>query len=251
MAWPLITDAAFYATAIPAAVLIGLSKSGFGAGLGSLAVPLIALAIPVPQAAAVLLPVLALCDVLSVAAFRRDLNRDLLRLLIPYGLLGTLIGTLLFRWLDARTVATVVGVCTLLFLAQRRLLPPRADSPPPPRWAGRLLATVSGFTSFVSHTGGPPLNAYVIPLRLPPVQFAATMAVFFFSINLAKWVPYAWLGLFDARNLSSAMVLLPFAVLGVWAGVRLARRLAPQMFYRLIDVGMLLTGCKLLWDGLR
>lgn len=251
MAWPLITDAAFYATAIPAAVLIGLSKSGFGAGLGSLAVPLMALAIPVPQAAALLLPVLALCDVLSVAAFRRDLNRDLLRLLIPYGLLGTLIGTLLFRWLDARTVATVVGVFTLLFLAQRRLLPPRADSPPPPRWAGRLLATVSGFTSFVSHTGGPPLNAYVIPLRLPPVQFAATMAVFFFSINLAKWVPYAWLGLFDARNLSSAMVLLPFAVLGVWAGVRLARRLAPQMFYRLIDIGMLLTGCKLLWDGLR
>jgi uncharacterized membrane protein YfcA len=83
------------------------------------------------------------------------------------------------------------------------------------------------------------------------VQFAATMAVFFFSINLAKWVPYAWLGLFDARNLSSAMLLLPFAVLGVWAGVRLARRLAPQMFYRLIDIGMLLTGCKLLWDGLR
>jgi uncharacterized membrane protein YfcA len=248
---PLITGWAFYATAIPAVLLLGLSKSGFGAGLGSLAVPLMALAIPVPQAAALLMPVLLLCDILSVAAFRRDIDKALLWLLIPFGLLGTLVGTLLFRVLDARTVATLVGVFTLLFLAQRWLFVPRADSPPPPRWAGRVLATVSGFTSFVSHTGGPPLNAYVIPLRLAPVQFAATMAVFFFCINLAKWLPYAWLGLFDARNLATSVLLLPFAPVGVWAGVRFARRVSPTLFYRLINLGMLLTGLKLLWDGLR
>ncbi|CAN7754510.1 sulfite exporter TauE/SafE family protein [Pseudorhodoferax sp. LjRoot39] len=251
MDWPLITGWAFYATAIPATLLMGLSKSGFGAGLGSLAVPLMALAIPVPQAAALLMPVLLLTDILSVAAFRRDIDKALLWLLIPFGLLGTLVGTALFRVLDGRTVSTLVGVFTLLFLAQRWLFPPRADSPPPPRWAGRLLATVSGFTSFVSHTGGPPLNAYVIPLRLAPVQFAATMAVFFFCINLSKWVPYTWLGLFDARNLATSLLLLPFAPLGVWAGVRIARRIPASLFYRLINIGMLLTGLKLLWDGLR
>ncbi len=251
MDWPLITGWAFYATAIPAVLLMGLSKSGFGAGLGSLAVPLMALAIPVPQAAALLMPVLLLTDILSVAAFRREIDKALLWLLIPFGLLGTLVGTALFRVLDGRAVSTLVGVFTLLFLAQRWLMPPRADSPPPPRWAGRVLATVSGFTSFVSHTGGPPLNAYVIPLKLPPVQFAATMAVFFFCINLSKWIPYTWLGLFDARNLTTSMLLLPFAPLGVWAGVRIARRISQVLFYRLINIGMLLTGCKLLWDGLR
>ncbi|WP_326539380.1 sulfite exporter TauE/SafE family protein [Pseudorhodoferax sp.] len=248
---PLISGWAFYATAIPAVLLMGLSKSGFGAGLGALAVPLMALATPVPQAAALLMPAMLLIDIVSVAAFRRDLDKGLLRLLIPFGLLGTLVGTALFRVLDGRTVATLVGVFTLLFLAQRWLFPPRADSPPPPRWAGGLLATVAGFTSFVSHTGGPPLNAYVIPLRLPPVQFAATLAVFFFCINLAKWIPYAWLGLFDARNLATSVLLLPFAPLGVWAGVRIARRVSPVLFYRLINIGMLLTGLKLLWDGLR
>ncbi|RCW76626.1 sulfite exporter TauE/SafE family protein [Pseudorhodoferax soli] len=248
---PLITGWAFYATAIPAVLLLGLSKSGFGAGLGSLAVPLMALAIPVPQAAALLMPVLLLCDVLSVAAFRRDLDKGLLWLLIPFGLLGTVVGTALFRVLDGHTVSTLVGVFTLLFLAQRWLFPPHAGSAPPPRWAGRVLATVSGFTSFVSHTGGPPINAYVIPLKLAPVQFAATMAVFFFCINLSKWIPYTWLGLFDAQNIATSLVLLPFAPLGVWAGVRFARRVSPALFYRLINIGMLLTGLKLLWDGLR
>jgi uncharacterized membrane protein YfcA len=251
MEWSFITGWAFYATAIPAVLLMGLSKSGFGAGLGSLAVPLMALAIPVPQAAALLMPVLLLTDILSVHAFRREIDKALLWLLIPFGLVGTLIGTALFRVLDARTVATLVGAFTLIFLAQRWLFPPRANAPPPPRWAGRVLATVSGFTSFVSHTGGPPLNAYVIPLRLPPVQFAATMAVFFFCINLSKWIPYAWLGLFDARNLATSALLLPLAPVGVWVGVRIARRISPAMFYRLINIGMLLTGCKLLWDGLR
>ena len=251
MDWNFITGWAFYATAIPAVLLMGLSKSGFGAGLGALAVPLMALVTPVPQSAALLMPAMLLIDIVSVAAFRRDVDKPLLKLLIPFGLLGTLVGTLLFRVLDGRTVAMLVGVFTLLFLAQRWLFPPRADSPPPPRWVGGVLATLSGFTSFVSHTGGPPLNAYVIPLRLPPVQFAATLAVFFFCINLAKWVPYAWLGLFDARNLATSMLLLPFAPIGVWAGVRIARRISSVLFYRLINVGMLLTGCKLLWDGLR
>lgn len=246
---PLITGWVFYATAVPAVLLLGLSKSGFGAGLGSLAVPLMALAIPVPQAAALLMPVLLLCDVLGVAAFRRDLDKGLLWLLIPFGLLGTLVGTALFRVLDGHTVSTLVGVFTLLFLAQRWLVPPHADSRPPPRWAGRVLATVSGFTSFVSHTGGPPINAYVIPLKLAPVQFAATMAVFFFCINLSKWLPYTWLGLFDARNVATSLVLLPFAPVGVWVGVRFARRVSPTLFYRLINIGMLLTGIKLLWDG--
>jgi uncharacterized membrane protein YfcA len=246
---PLITGWVFYATAIPAVLLMGLSKSGFGAGLGSLAVPLMAMAVPVPQAAAILMPVLLLMDVLGLAAFRRDFDARLLRLLVPFGLLGTVVGTLLFRLLDARTVAAIVGACTLAFLAQRLMFPPRAGSPPPPRWLGALLSTLSGFTSFVAHAGGPPINAYVIPLRLTPVGFTATMAVFFFAINLSKWLPYAWLGLLDLRNMATSLVLLPLAPVGVWIGVRIARRIDAALFYRLIYAGMFFTGAKLLWDG--
>ena len=89
--------------------------------------------------------------------------------------------------------------------------PAAAVVPPPPRWLGALLTATAGFTSFIAHAGGPPLNAYLIPLKLKPVVFTATMSVFFFAINLSKWVPYAWLGLLDLRNMATSLALLPFA----------------------------------------
>ena len=249
MALTLITDPFFYAVAVPAVLLLGISKSGFGAGFGSLAVPMMALAVTVPQAAAILMPVLLVMDLMGMAAFRKDVDRRLLRFLLPFGLVGVGIGTLLFRVLDAKVVAGIVGGFTLLFLAQRLLFPPRPDSPPPPRWLGALLTTTSGFTSFIAHAGGPPINAYVIPLRLSPVLFTGTMAFFFFFINLAKWLPYAWLGLLDLRNFATSLVLLPLAPLGVGIGVRIARRIQPALFFRFVYVGMALTGLKLLWDA--
>ena len=249
--YPFITDPYFYLVTVPAVLLLGVSKSGFGAGFGSLAVPMMALAVSVPQAAAILMPVLLLMDVLGMAAFRKDFDLKLLKFLIPWGLLGIVVGALLFKVLNADTVAGIVGVFTLLFLAQRLLFPPKADSPPPPRWLGAILTITSGFTSFIAHAGGPPVNAYMIPLRLSPIRFTATMAFFFFVINLAKWAPYAWLGLLDWRNFATSMVLLPIAPIGVWVGVRLARRISQVLFYRFLYAGMFLTGVKLLWDAVR
>jgi uncharacterized protein len=248
---PLITDWHFYAIAIPAVLLLGLSKSGFGAGFGSLAVPMMALVIAVPQAAAILMPVLLVMDLLGIAAFRKDFDKQLLKFLLPCGLLGIVVGALLFKTLQPQVVAGIVGVFTLLFLAQRLLFPPKADAPPPPRWLGTLLVTTSGFTSFIAHAGGPPMNAYIIPLKLKPLVFTATMAYFFFIINLAKWIPYAWLGLLDMRNFATSLALLPFAPIGVWVGVRIARRIQPTLFYRLIYTGMFLTGSKLVWDAIK
>jgi uncharacterized membrane protein YfcA len=247
----MITDWVFYAVSIPAVVLLGLSKSGFGAGFGSLAVPMMALVVSVPEAAAILMPVLFVMDVMALGALRHNLDRQLIKFLLPFGLLGIALGAALFKLLDPRTVSAVVGAVTLAFLAQRLLFAPRADSAPPPKWLGAVLTVTSGFTSFVAHAGGPPVQFYVIPMRLAPLVFTATLAAFFFVINLAKWLPYAWLGLLDWRNMSSSLALLPFAPIGVWLGVRIAKSLQPTLFYRLLYAGMFLSGVKLLWDGLR
>lgn len=244
-----ISDPAFYAAAIPAVLLMGLAKSGFGAGFGALAVPVMALAVPVPQAAAIMLPLLAVMDALGLAVFMKEFDRRLMRLLLPAGLLGTLLGTLLFGWLSAKLVAGIVGAITLAFLVIRWFFPARADAPPPSRWLGFVLGATAGFTSFVAHAGGPPVGFYVMPLRLPPPVFTATMAVFFAAINTSKWIPYAWLGLIDLRNMSTSLVLMPLAPVGVWIGVHMVRRIPQQLFYRLFSLGMLLTGLKLLWDG--
>jgi uncharacterized protein len=248
---PLITDPWFYAVAIPAVFLLGLSKSGFGAGFGSLAVPMMALTISVPQAAAILMPLLLVMDLMGIRAYRKDFDKRLLWFLLPCGLVGTVIGTLLFKLISPPVVAGIVGVITLVFLAQRLLFAPKKDDKPMPRWAGALLTATSGFTSFVAHAGGPPFNAYMIAQRLSPVMFTATAAYFFFIINLSKWIPYAWLGLLDMRNFATSLALLPIAPLGVLVGVKIARRIEPTLFYRLIYLGMFLTGCKLVWDGFK
>ena len=247
----MITDPWFYAVAVPAVLLMGLSKSGFLGGFGALATPLMALAVPVPQAAAIMLPLLLVMDATGLQRLWRDHDRALIRQLLPAGLAGVGVGTLVFGLLPANVLAGIVGALTLLFLAQRLLWPPRAERPLPARWVGWLAALSSGFTSFVAHAGGPPIAAYVLPLRLPPLVFGATMAVFFAAINLAKWLPYAWLGLIDGGSLTTSLLLLPLAPLGVWVGVWALRRVDPTWFYRLAYAGMLLTGVELLRGSLR
>lgn len=246
---PLITDPVFYAVSIPAVFLLGLSKSGFGAGFGSLAVPMMALVTTVPKAAAILMPLLFVMDVLTLKAFRKELDWKLLAFMLPWGLLGIVVGAFLFKILHAQTVAGMVGIFAWAFLAQRKLFPPKAHAPPPSKTWGALMSATSGFTSFVSHSGGPPINAYAIPLKLAPTVFTGTMAAYFFVINLSKWLPYALLGLLDVGNFTTSLVLLPFAPLGVWMGVKIARKISPVWFYRLVDWGMFLTGAKLIWDG--
>lgn len=250
MDFPFITDPWFYAVAIPAVLMMGLAKSGFLMGFGSLATPLMALAMPVPQAAAIMLPLLLVMDFTGVRALWRERDRALVKLLLPAALLGTVVGTVMFGLLPAKAVAGVVGALTLLFIAQRLLFPPRADAPPPPRSAGFLLGIAGGFTSFVAHAGGPPIAAYVLPLKLEPVRLTATLAVLFGAINLSKWIPYAWLGLLDLRNLATSLVLVLLAPLGVWLGVWATRRIEATWFYRLAYAGMAAAGLKLLYDGL-
>jgi hypothetical protein len=248
---PVVTDPWFYAVAVPAVLLTGLSKSGFAGGLGSLATPMIALTVPVPQAAAIMLPLLMAMDATGLQQLWRERDPVLVRRLVPGGLVGIGIGALLFGVLPTRAVAALVGALTLAFLAQRLLFAPRKDAPQAPHWVGRACAVVAGFTSFVAHAGGPPISAYTLPLRLAPTVLSGTMAVFFACINAAKWVPYSILGLIDLRNMLTSLLLMPLAPLGVWSGVWLLRRTDPAWFYRLAYGGMFLTGAKLLWDGLR
>jgi uncharacterized membrane protein YfcA len=247
---PLIADPLFWALAVPAVLLMGLSKSGFATGFGALAVPLMALAIPVPQAAAVMMPLLLVMDAATLHRLYRHPDWRLLRLLLPWGLLGTLFGWAAFGLLPAAAVSALTGTLALAFVANQ-VLQRRSGARAAPDWVGRLCGAASGFTSFVAHAGGPPVLAYLLPRRMPPLVFGATMAVFFAALNASKWVPYALLGLIDLGNMLSALLLLPLAPAGVWIGVWLTRRIAPTWFYRFAWTGMALAGAKLLWDGLR
>lgn len=246
----MITDAWFYAVAIPAILLMGISKGGFGSGAGMFATPLMALVVPIPQAAAILLPILCVMDAAGLWAYRGKFSRENMKLLLAGGVAGVALGALTFRYFDEAWIRIILGAMALGFVLQRYLM--RADSIPAPRSVPRGLfwSAFAGLTSTIAHAGGPPLSIYLLPQRLDKSVMVGTTIIFFAVINLVKIVPYTWLGLFDARNLTTSLVLSPLAPFGIWLGVILMRRLSQDLFYRVCYWILAVVGVKLLWDGI-
>lgn len=253
----MIDDPWFYAAAVPAVLITGTSKGAFGSGLGIMAVPLIALTVPVPVAAAVMLPILCLMDAFGVWAYRRAWHRGLILVLVPAATVGMLIGTLTFRHLDEHMIRLMLGLIALSFTLHHWLGRKRATvgaagqvaASRPSKTVGVLAGTVSGFTSFVAHAGGAPLSFYLLPQRLDKTLYAGTATVYFALVNYIKIAPYAWLGQLTQTNLTTALVLFPLAPLSIWLGVRLHSRLSPTVFYRVAYLLVFLSGLKLTWDG--
>ena len=247
----MISDPLFWLAAVPGLLLFGISKGGFAGGFGIVTVPLMALAIAPAQAAAILLPILLVMDLGAVWAYRRHWNRDLLKVLLPAGLAGTAIGTLAFRELSSNGIRLFLGVLAIGFVLWRTLQRNPAAAPERPSAAkGAFWATLSGFTSFIAHSGGPPLSVYLLPLRLAPSVLVGTVAVLFAALNWSKVLPYWWLGLFSLQNLLTSAALAPVGVAGVALGVWLHKRVSEVLFYRLVYAFLLLTGAKLLYDAL-
>ena len=248
----MITDSVFYIFAVPAILLMGVSKGGFGSGLGILATPLMALTVPTPQAAAILLPILCAMDLFGLLAYRGKWSRENLRLILVGGIAGVVLGGLSFRFFSEAMIRGLLGLIAVTFVADawfKRNRSPAATMPSTTR--GLFWSTLSGLTSTIAHAGGPPLNVYLLPQRLEKTALVGTTVIFFAVINAAKVVPYLWLGLFDARNLSTSLVLLPLAPFGIWLGVWMLRRVDQELFYRICYSLLLIVGIKLLFDGLR
>ncbi len=246
------TDPYFYALAVPAFLIVGISKGGFGGGLGSISLPLIALAIPVPQAAAIMLPLLMAMDVFSVWRYRRSWARDLMGFLLVGAVIGTAIGYWTFKHLDEAWIRLLIGLIAVLLPLKDWMLAAlgRTSAPPKPNKAkGVFWAAVAGVTSFIANAGGPPLQVFLLPLRLDKSVFVGTNAVFFGFVNAFKLIPFIELGLFTDGTLATSLLLLPLGLAGIWLGVWLHVRIPDKPFYLLCNVFLFLTGLKLVWDG--
>jgi len=236
-------------------LIVGISKGGFGGGVGVIAVPVLSIAVPLPRAAAILLPILCVMDLFALAAFRGRYSVPALRRLVPAALVGIAAGSFAFGALDERWVRLMVGVIAVAFALDwvAGVTRNRGRSPerrPPGPVAGALCGLTAGFTSTLAHAGGPPVSLYLLPQRLSPTDFVGTTVVVFTTINYVKLVPYAWLGQLRTENLATSLVLLPLAPLGVKLGRWLHDRVEEVLFYRIAYALLLLTGLRLVHDGL-
>jgi uncharacterized membrane protein YfcA len=244
----LITDPWFWALAIPAVALTGISKGGLGGG-AAVATPLMALAVPPAQAAAIMLPVLCLMDFAGVRAYLRRWDQRIVRVIVPAGLAGIGIGALTIRHMSDAWIRILLGTVALGFLGWAFFPRKTLAEKPGDAW-GWFCGALSGFTGFITHAGSPPVMMYLLPQKLDKERFVATLLVFFFALNYAKIVPYLWLHLFDARVLGTAALLFPVGIAGIYAGLWMQRRIDVRWFYRLIHALLFITGAKLLYDGL-
>jgi uncharacterized membrane protein YfcA len=242
----------FYLVAIPAVILLGLSKGGF-TGLSSLAMPMLSLVTSPVRAAAIVLPVLIVQDWVSVWAFRRDFSSRNLLILIPASMIGIAAGWLLAARVSEDAVRLAVGAISIVFvfymLLRDRLGLAAVQSPGVP--SGVLWGSLAGFTSFISHAGAPPFQVYVMPQDLKPRVFAGTATMFFAAVNLIKLPPYFLLGQFSGGNLKVSAALIPLAILSTFAGVWLVRRVDADRFYAIILIITFLIGIKLTYDALQ
>jgi len=233
-----------------AALLVGLSKGGLSMA-GALGTPLLAMAMSPVKAAALLLPIFVVSDWFGLYAYRRHFDRRNLLILIPAGIVGIGIGWLSFSVVSDRMVGLFIGVIGIAFCLNAWRLRHR---PPPPRPAdlprGLFWGAIAGFTSFVSHSGGPPYQVYVLPQQLSKTVFAGTTTITFAAINFVKLLPYWQLGQLRLDNLKFSLVLVPIAVAGTFAGVWLVRIIPQQKFFVLIHAALFALSIKLVTSAI-
>ncbi|KHL24974.1 membrane protein [Croceibacterium mercuriale] len=247
----MIDDPFFYALAIPAVVLLGLSKGGF-AGMGALAMPMLVFAVDPVRAAAILLPILIAQDAVGVWAFRRTVDWRLLAWMMPGSVLGIWLGYVFAASLSALTVMAMVGAISILFGLYRlwtagHALPSRMRRWP--EWVGSLFGIASGYTSQIAHAGQPPFQVWVLPRNLERDRLVGTTALYFAVLNWIKVPAYVALGQFTPGNLLTSAALFPLAIVATFAGVWLVRRVSAERFYTAIHWLMVLVGVALVWEA--
>ena len=246
-------DVTFFAFAIPAVLFAGISKGGFGSGAAFAATPLLAVILEPGDAIGLMLPLLMLMDAATLRPYWRQWSgRDALRLILGAGP-GIALGAWFYRAADPDAVRLLLGGIALGFvlfqiLRARRRVPsaPRRLAAP---W-GWLAGLAAGFTSFISHAGGPPVAVYLLAQGVPKRTYQATTVLVFWAVNLGKALPYAVLGIFSAAIFQAGLLLAPVALFGVWLGVRAHDLVPERVFFAITYTLLTITGAKLVWDAL-
>ncbi|WP_133484803.1 sulfite exporter TauE/SafE family protein [Aliiroseovarius marinus] len=250
---PEVLDLTFFTFAIPAVIFAGISKGGFGSGAAFAATPLLALILDPGAAIGLMLPLLMLMDVTALKPYWRKWDTPSAWALVLGAVPGVALGAALYSVANPDVFRLLIGLIAVGFVAFQLA---RANGliPPAPRpMSGKLGAfwgTIAGFTSFISHAGGPPAAVYLLSRKLDKTTFQATTVIVFWAINLLKFVPYFVLGIFTWQTAKADLMLIPFAVLGVWIGVHLHHKMSERLFFGFTYLFLILTGTKLIWEGL-
>lgn len=226
-------------------------KGAFGGGFAIVGIPVLALVMSPVEAGSLLAPLFVAMDLFALRYWRpQTWSKPDLPWLVPALVAGIGPGYLVLRDVDLRIVEIAMATISLLFAGLWWRGGGIVTQRPRSRVKALIAGAVAGLTTMVAHSGGPPLAMYLLPLGLPKALYAGTTSLFFTIGNLMKAVPWLVIGQPTGSSWLLMGFCLPVALLGVWAGWRLHARLDQAQLYRLCYGLLVVTACKLLWDGI-
>lgn len=254
--------------AAAATLLIAVSKGGFGGGMGTLATPMLLLAIPAHVALSLVLPLLIVCDFFTLRQFPKDWRPKAYWLLFPgtfLGLFAGLYALVVFARADVqgdRWIRLTVGVVALLFCILQairyfRIRTGRTETTSfkPGPVSGTLTGLTAGFTTMIAHAAGAIFDMFLLAQRMPPSQYVGTCARIYLTFNTIK-VPFyiaatmlAEKDYISLETLKWDLWLVPLCPLGVALGAWLHRRISARIFLLIIYVVLGFTGIKMISDA--
>lgn len=235
-------------TVIAVLLLATLIRSAFGFGEALVAVPLLALLIPVEVAA----PIAALTSI-TVAGVVLIQDWSEVHLgsawrLVVATLFGIPLGLLLLVRVPESLVKGLLAGVILLFsahsLGRRR----------PSRLRNDRMAWLFGFGAGVLGgaygMNGPPLVVYGSLRGWSPRHFRATLQGYFLPASLMVMAGYWLAGLWTPMVTHYYLTSLPAVAVAIYAGRLINRRLSSDRFLTLVHIGLLLVGALLLGQAL-
>lgn len=246
-------DLYFFAFAIPAVIFAGMAKGGFGAASGIVVTPFLALILTPGQAIGLMLPLMIVMDIAALRAYWGKWDLKISLRLIYGAIPGLIIAGLVYQYTNPDVFRLLIGLVAIgfvLYQGGKTLGWLKPSQRKMGKVGGMFWGSASGFTSFVSHAGGPPASVYLLTQQLDKTTYHATGALAFFVINVLKVVPYLALGIFSPDTIQADLYLLPVALIGVVIGVQFNRRVSDRVFFLLTYVFLFVTGLKLIFDAL-
>jgi uncharacterized protein len=229
--------------------MIGLAKGGFG-GLGALLTPLLALVLPVASAVGVLLPMLMVGDVFAMYMYWKEWDLDLVKRMLPAGIVGALAGTFLLSSVSTDGLRIILGIFVLATVAYKFLSDRiQAIRYEPRPWHAPAAGLLSGVASGMFNSGGPPFNSYLLLQKLKARPFVATTAIYFALLNLIKVPGFLYTGILDLPLLFSLWWVFPFIPVGIWVARMMLTRLSPSAFEWIIIVLLIFSSLWLFWQS--
>ncbi len=245
----IITDPIFYLIAIPAVILLGMSKGGF-AGIGVVTTPLISLYLPPLEAAALILPTLITQDLISVWWYRKDWDPWNLKVMLPGALVGMGLAWAFAGYVTDSALRIVIGTIGISFVLYYVVKHQPAEGQRKTAFSGFFWGGVSGFTSFLSQAGGPPLSGAYAAAAAAETDTGRHHHDLLCHRQRAEDRPYFALGQFNTRNIVTSLVLLPIAVAGNAFGIWLVRVTPQEAFYKIAYTIVACVSVMLLWQGI-